>query len=70
MFDNIRQDWAAHDCNWTRHGFWALVVYRFGRWRYGIRSRPVRVPFSFLYHLLKFFADAILGIEICLYQKL
>ena len=64
MFDNIRQDWAAHDCNWTRHGFWALVVYRFGRWRYGIRSRPLRVPFSFLYKLLKFFADAILGIEI------
>lgn len=64
MFENIRQDWLAHDCNWTRHGFWALVVYRFGRWRYGIQSRPLRVPFSFLYKLMKFFADAILGIEI------
>src|SRR5580704_16690140 len=64
MFENIRQDWVAHDCNWARHGFWALVVYRFGRWRYGIQSRPLRVPFSLLYHLLKFFADALLGIEI------
>ena len=64
MFDNIRQDWVAHDCNWTRHGFWALVVYRFGRWRYGISSRPLRVPFSFLYKVLKFGADSILGIEI------
>jgi len=64
MFENIRQDWQAHDCNWTRHGFWALVVYRFGRWRYGIPSRLLRVPFSFAYKVLKFGADALLGIEI------
>ncbi len=64
MFENIRQDWQTHDCNWTRHGFWALVVYRFGRWRYGIRSRLLRVPFSFAYKVLKFGADALLGIEI------
>jgi len=64
MFENIRQDWRAHDCNWTRHGFWALVIYRFGRWRYRISSRPMRVPFSFAYKLLKFGADAVLGIEI------
>ena len=63
MFENIRQDWQAHDCNWTRHGFWALVVYRFGRWRYGIEPRPLRLPFSFLYKVMKFFADAVLGIE-------
>ena len=64
MFENIRQDWHAHDCNCTRHGFWALVIYRFGRWRYGISSRPLRVPFSFAYKVLKFAADALLGIEI------
>jgi serine O-acetyltransferase len=64
MFENVREDWLAHDCNWTRHGFWALVVYRFGRWRYGIQCRPLRIPFSFLYKLLKFGADSLLGIEI------
>ena len=64
MFENIREDWRAHDCTWTRHGFWALVVYRFGRWRYGIKSRPLRVPFSFAYKVLKFGADSLLGIEI------
>ena len=64
MFENIRQDWHAHDCNWTLHGFWALVIYRFGRWRYGISSRPLRVPFSFAYKVLKFAADALLVIEI------
>lgn len=64
MFENIRQDWAAHDCVWSRHGFWVLVVYRFGRWRYGVRSRLLRAPFSFLYKLMKFAADALLGVEL------
>lgn len=64
MFENIRRDWYAHGCDWTRHGFWALAIYRFGRWRYGISSRPLRVPFSFAYKVLKFGTDSLLGIEI------
>lgn len=64
MFDGIRSDWKAHNHDWSRHGFWALVVYRFGRWRYGVRPRMLRMPLSFLYKLLKFFADSLLGIEI------
>ncbi len=64
MFENLREDWLAHDCTWSRHGFWALVVYRFGRWRYGIRLRMVRAPFSFLYKLLKFVSEMLLGIEL------
>lgn len=64
MFVNVRQDWQAHDRQWSRHGFWALLVYRFGRWRYGIRPRWVRMPFSFAYKLLKFFSEMLLGIEL------
>ena len=64
MFRNVREDWLAHDCNWTRHGFWALLVYRFGRWRYGIRPRLLRAPFSFLYKALKFVSEMLLGIEL------
>lgn len=64
MFENIREDWLAHDCSWNRHGFWALVLYRFGRWRYTIRSRVIRLPFSGLYKLAKFFAEMLLGIEL------
>jgi serine O-acetyltransferase len=64
MFEQIRQDWRAHNRDWSRHGFWALVVYRFGRWRYGIRIRAVRAPFSFLYKFLKFGADTLCGIEL------
>ncbi len=64
MFENIRSDWRAHDCVWSRHGFWALVVYRFGRWRYTVRPRLLRAPLSFLYKILKFFSEMLLGIEL------
>ena len=63
MFENIRSDWHAHNCDWTRHGFWALLIYRYGNWRYSIRNRAVRMPFSFIYRVLKFYADGALGIE-------
>ena len=64
MFENVRGDWRAHNYDWSRHGFWALLVYRFGNWRYSIRSRVLRMPLSFLYKLLKFWADGVLGIEL------
>ncbi len=64
MFKNIRSDWNAHGRQWSRHGFWALALYRFGRWRYTIGVRILRMPFSFLYKLLKFFAEMLLGIEL------
>ncbi len=64
MFENVREDWRAQGGVWIRHGFYALLVYRFGRWRYSIQSRFVRMPFSFLYHLMKFLADVLLGIEL------
>jgi serine O-acetyltransferase len=41
-----------------------LLIYRYGRWRYGIRWRILRLPFSFLYELLKFFSVGFLGTEL------
>ncbi len=64
MFDNIREDWRTHDFDWTRQGFWVLVVYRFGNWRYGIRNRAIRLPFSFIYKLLKVLSEILTGIEL------
>ncbi len=49
MFDNIREDYRTHDRDWSRRGFWTMLVYRFGRWRYRIRWRPLRMPFSLAY---------------------
>ena len=64
MFDNVREDWRTHGCTWSRHGFWVLLIYRFGRWRYSIAWRPARIPLSFLYKLLKFFSEMWLGTEL------
>ena len=42
----------------------ALVVYRFGRWRYDIRPAVLRKPFSLAYHLLFRIVQIITGIEL------
>ena len=40
----IAEDFAAHDRDPWRQGVWALVVYRLGRWRYGVRPALLRKP--------------------------
>jgi serine O-acetyltransferase len=64
VFENIREDWQTHDRQLSRQGLWVMVVYRFGRWRYIIRWRWVRVPFSFLYKVLKTVSEVLTGIEL------
>jgi serine O-acetyltransferase len=41
-----------------------MCVYRFGRWRYTIRWKPLRMPFSFLYKLFKVVTEILTGIEL------
>lgn len=48
----------------TRQGLWVMAVYRLGRWRYGIRSRVLRLPFSFVYRALKLWSQILTGIEL------
>ena len=64
MFENIRQDLKAHDGNWGAQGFWVIVVYRFGRWRYGVRPLLVRKFFSLIYKVLFKFIQVVTGIEL------
>ena len=64
VFENIREDWRTHERDWTRRGLWVMAVYRFGNWRYGIQSRALRMPFSFVYKLLKVFSEILTGIEL------
>ena len=64
MFENIRADLRAHDGRWGAQGFWALVVYRFGRWRYGVRPALLRKCLSALYHLLYKLVQILTGIEL------
>ncbi len=64
MFDNIRADLKAHGGDWGAQGFWAMVVYRFGRWRYTVRPAPLRKLFSLLYKIAFKFVQIITGIEL------
>lgn len=64
VFENIREDWRTYERDWTRRGLWVMAVYRFGNWRYGIRNRVIRMPFSFVYKLLKVFSEILTGIEL------
>ncbi len=63
MFDEIRADLRAHGGDWGAQGFWVLVVYRFGRWRYGVRPRILRKFFSLLYRILYKVVQILTGIE-------
>ena len=64
MFKNIRADLKAHDGHWAAQGFWALLVYRFGRWRYSIQPPLLRKPFSFVYKFLFKTVQILTGIEL------
>lgn len=64
MFENIRGDLHAHGGNFGAQGFWALVVYRFGRWRYGVRPVLLRKVFSFFYRIAFKLVQVMTGIEL------
>ncbi|MEP7338957.1 MAG: serine acetyltransferase [Acidobacteriota bacterium] len=64
MFDNIRQDWETYEKDISRQGLWVMVVYRFGRWRYTLQPRLLRLPFSFLYKVLNVASQILTGIEL------
>jgi serine O-acetyltransferase len=64
MFENIRADFNAHGRQWGAQGFWALVIYRFGRWRYTVRPVVLRKPLSALYHVLYKCIQILTGIEL------
>jgi serine O-acetyltransferase len=64
VFENIREDWRTYERQLTRQGLWVMVVYRFGNWRYGIRNRALRLPFSFVYKFLKLLSEILTGIDL------
>ena len=64
MFDKIRDDLRAYEYRWLEQGFWVMLVYRFGRWRYSVRPVWLRKPFSFIYKMLFKFVQIVTGIEL------
>ena len=64
MFANLKEDFKTYEGDWSRQGFWVMVIYRFGCWRYTIKSGLFRKPFSLLYKILYKFIQVITGIEL------
>jgi serine O-acetyltransferase len=52
LWQQIKEDWIAHGRDWTRPGFRAVAVYRFGVWRMNIKPILLRAPLSILYRAL------------------
>ena len=64
MFDHLRADLRAYGGHFGAQGFWVMVVYRFGRWRYGVRPLFLRQVLSVLYRVAFKFVQILTGIEL------
>jgi serine O-acetyltransferase len=64
LLAQIREDWIAHGRDWTKPGFRAIAVHRFGNWRMRIGNKFLRAPFSVLYRMMFRHARNHYGIEL------
>ncbi len=64
MFENIREDWKTYHGALSRQGLWVMLVYRFGRWRYTVKPRLLRLPLSMIYRVLKLWSQILTGIDL------
>ncbi|MBN8842317.1 MAG: serine acetyltransferase [Sphingomonadales bacterium] len=49
LWKQVAEDLRAHGGEWTRPGFRAVAVHRFGVWRMTVRTTVLRAPLSILY---------------------
>ncbi|MEG4281793.1 serine acetyltransferase [Microcoleus sp. A006_D1] len=52
LWQQIKEDWIAHGRDWTKPGFRAVAVQRFGVWRMQVEPKLFRAPLSILYRSL------------------
>lgn len=52
LWQLLKEDWIAHERDWTKPGFRAVAVLRFGIWRMNVPPKLLRAPFSILYRML------------------
>jgi serine acetyltransferase/GT2 family glycosyltransferase len=64
LWQQIQEDWQVHDRDWTRPGFRAIAIYRFGVWRMGVKPKLLRAPLSVIYRFLFRYVRNIYGIEL------
>lgn len=64
LWQQVHEDWIAHGCDWTKPGFRAVALYRFGVWRKRVKPRLLYIPLSVLYHLCYQHVRNVYGIEL------
>lgn len=64
LWEQIKEDWIAHGQDWTKPGFRAVAVHRFGVWRMKIKPLLLRSPCSVLYRMMYRKVRNTYGIEI------
>jgi serine O-acetyltransferase len=52
LWPQLKEDWLAHGQDWTKPGFRAVAVHRFGVWRMTLQPKFLRAPFSIIYRML------------------
>ncbi len=64
LWAQIHEDWLAHGKDWTKPGFRAVAVHRFGVWRMSIKPKLLRAPLSLFYRVLYRRVRNVYGIEL------
>lgn len=52
FWQQLKEDWIAHGRDWTKPGFRAVAIQRFGVWRMTLKPIILRAPFSIIYRAL------------------
>ena len=64
LWGQIAEDYRAHGRDWTKPGFRALAVHRFGVWRMTVRPKLLRAPLSIMYRIAFRRCRNVYGIEL------
>ena len=64
MFDNIRRDFRLHDSSLLNRAWWAMIVYRYGRWSLARRWGVTRWLSGAIYIFAKLFSDILTNCNI------
>lgn len=64
LIEAWKEDLGTYRGDWAQQGYWALVVHRFGEWRYGIRTAFLRRFCSLIYKIGFKLVQIATGIEL------
>jgi serine O-acetyltransferase len=64
LLAQVVEDWKTNGRDWTRPGFQALAVHRFGNWRMRVKPKLMRAPLSVAYRALFRGVRNVYGIEL------